>query len=48
MKNGGGATPGLPQPPARVSGRLRWFTLGLTTGIVGTLVVVITVVSLTR
>lgn len=48
MKRGGGAMPGLPSAPDRVGGRLRWFSLGLTTGIVGTLVAVVTVLSLTR
>jgi hypothetical protein len=29
-------------------GRARWFSLGLTAGVVGTLIVVVTVLSLTR
>jgi hypothetical protein len=48
MKSGGGAMPGLPTAPERVGGRLRWFSIGLTTGIIGTLVTVVTVLSLTR
>ena len=40
MKSGGGAMPGLPSAPQRVGGRLRWFCIGLTTGVVATLVVV--------
>ncbi|QDZ14013.1 hypothetical protein [Humibacter ginsenosidimutans] len=48
MKSGDGSVPGLPPAPARIQGRARWFFIGLTTGIVGTLVVVVTVVSLTR
>ncbi|GAB3388972.1 hypothetical protein GCM10027568_10570 [Humibacter soli] len=48
MKSGEGAVPGLPSVPERVGGRARWFCLGLTTGIVGTLIAVVTVMSLTR
>ncbi|GAB3805471.1 hypothetical protein GCM10028798_27370 [Humibacter antri] len=48
MKSGGGGVPGLPPAPERVGGRLRWFCIGLTTGVVATLVAVVTIVSLTR
>lgn len=48
MKPGEGATSGLPRAPERTEGRARWFGLGLTTGIVGTLIAVITVVALTH
>ncbi|MCX7523139.1 hypothetical protein OSC27_12740 [Microbacterium sp. STN6] len=48
MGNGGGPTSGLPTPPPRAHGRLRWFGLGMTTGVVGTLVVVIIVATLTH
>jgi hypothetical protein len=48
MKPGEGATSGLPRPPERVQGRARWFTIGLATGIVGTLIVVATVVTLAQ
>ena len=48
MKSGGGPTPGLPAAPERVGVRLRWFCIGLTAGIVGTLLVVVTFASLAR
>lgn len=48
MKNGEGSVPGLPAAPERSHGRARWFCIGLATGVVGTLVVVVVTLSLTR
>lgn len=48
MRAGEGPTSGLPTPPPRLRGPLRWFGLGLTTGIVGTLAAVLTVATLTQ
>ncbi|MHA7985210.1 hypothetical protein ACX9R5_05315 [Rathayibacter sp. CAU 1779] len=48
MKPGEGATSGLPRPPERSHGPLRWFGLGLTTGVVGTLVVVAVVIAVSH
>lgn len=48
MKSGGGSVPGLPPAPQRVQGRARWFFIGLTSGVVATLAVVVIVFSLTR
>jgi hypothetical protein len=48
MKPGEGATSGLPRAPERARGRVHWFGLGLTTGIVGTLVIVVTIATFTH
>ena len=47
MKPGDGATSGLPRPPARARGPLRWFSLGVTTGVVGTVIVIGVVIAVT-
>ena len=48
MKDGGGPTSGLPPRPPIVQGPLRWFGLGMTTGVVGTFVVIIAVATFTH
>ena len=48
MKRGGGAEPGLPSAPARSRGALRWFFIGLATGVVATLLVITLVVTFTQ
>ena len=40
MRSGEGPTPGLPRPPERAHGPLRWFSIGAATGVIGTLIVV--------
>lgn len=48
MKPGEAAASGLPPAPARAGARVRWFGLGLATGVIGTLIVVATVATLTH
>ena len=45
MKAGEGATSGLPAAPERSHGSLRWFSLGVTTGVVATLIVVAIIIA---